>query len=408
MTASDKRLLISAPGKVILFGEHAVVHKKLAVAASLGLRTYLDVTENTSGECRLKLPDVQVDATWSLSQLDIAVERELLEQQHPSDMPDTLKQQLETLMGETTSVAQKQAVMAFLYLYILLKNDNKGSNFGLVIRARSTLPVGAGLGSSASFSTALATTLLMVFGHLPEAFATSEQKDPAWLETINRYAFKAEQVIHGNPSGVDNAVATFGGALSFRRGEGFSQLEGCKSLRLLLTNTKVPRSTSALVAGVGAKKTKYPAVVDPMLDAIDGISLRCVEVFKRLQTGEMDTHKVTAELEELVDINHCLLHGLGVSHPSLETVRSVTEAHGVKTKLTGAGGGGCAVSIIRDDISEETLNVVTKELQTHGYDCYQTSLGGVGASASILSDIQDEAWIESADRHTLEKLVARP
>lgn len=60
------------------------------------------------------------------------------------------------------------------------------------------------------------------------------------------------------------------------------------------------------------------------------------------------------------------------------------------------------------DISEETLNAVTKELQTHGYDCYQTSLGGVGASASILRDIQDEAWIESADRHTLEKLVAHP
>lgn len=311
-------------------------------------------------------------------------------------------------MGETTSVAQKQAVMAFLYLFILLKNNNKGDNFGLTIRARSTLPVGAGLGSSASFSTALATALLMVFGHLPESFATSEEKDNAWLEIINRYAFKAEQVIHGNPSGVDNAVATFGGALSFRRGEGFSQLEGCQSLRLLLTNTKVPRSTSALVAGVGAKKTKYPAVVDPMLDAIDGISLQCVQVFKQLQAGEMDTHQVTSELEELVDMNHCLLHGLGVSHPSLETVRSVTEAHGVKTKLTGAGGGGCAVSIIRDDISEETLDAVTKELQSHGYDCYQTSLGGVGASASILSNVQDEAWIESADRHTLEKLIAHP
>lgn len=74
-------------------------------------------------------------------------------------------------------------------------------------------------------------------------------------------------------------------------------MEGCQSLRLLLTNTKVPRSTSALVAGVGAKKTKYPAVVDPMLDAIDGISLQCVQVFKQLQAGEMDTHQVTSELE---------------------------------------------------------------------------------------------------------------
>ena len=74
---------------------------------------------------------------------------------------------------------------------------------------------------------------------------------------------------------------------------------------MLLTNTKVPRSTSALVAGVGAKKTKYPAVVDPMLDAIDGISLRCVQVFKCLQAGEMDTHQVTTELEVNKHLYHC-------------------------------------------------------------------------------------------------------
>ena len=57
-------------------------------------------------------------------------------------------------------------------------------------------------------------------------------------------------------------------------------MEGCQSLQLLLTNTKVPRSTNALVAGVGAKKEKYPNVINPILDSIDNISLRCCEAFK--------------------------------------------------------------------------------------------------------------------------------
>lgn len=47
-------------------------------------------------------------------------------------------------------------------------------------------------------------------------------------------------------------------------------------------------------------------------------------------------------------MNHCLLSAMGVSHPSLEQVRAITSKHGLKTKLTGAGGGGCAVTVIRD------------------------------------------------------------
>jgi mevalonate kinase len=80
---------------------------------------------------------------------------------------------------------------------------------GFKIGTRSFLPVGAGLGSSASYSVVLATALLIAFDYIPVDFASSTDK-AAHFETINRYAFKAEQVIHGNPSGVDNAVATFG------------------------------------------------------------------------------------------------------------------------------------------------------------------------------------------------------
>ena len=95
MTQGTKRVLVSAPGKVILFGEHAVVHQKvndiirnvkrnsltrwqLAVAASLGLRTYLHLEENDTGKCRLNLPDVNIDVTWPLSELSLPVDKEAL------------------------------------------------------------------------------------------------------------------------------------------------------------------------------------------------------------------------------------------------------------------------------------------------------------------------------------------
>ncbi|KAI9314187.1 ribosomal protein S5 domain 2-type protein [Dichotomocladium elegans] len=403
---SSKRLLISAPGKVILFGEHAVVHKKLAVAASLGLRTYLYLEQNESSLVRLKLPDVQIDTAWSFADLNIEVDRAALEHRHPSEMPAQLKAQFDAWIGTSAKTdAGRNAVFAFLYLFQILKKASRPS-LGFTISTRSTLPVGAGLGSSASFATAMAAALLILFGHVPQDFSRSSEKE-RWLDIINSHAFKAEQVIHGNPSGLDNAVATYGGAMSFRRGERFTRLEGLQSLRLLLTNTKVPRSTNLLVAGVGAKKEKYPTIIDPILDAIDNVSLRCVDAFQRFQTRTITADELTRELADLVDINHSLLHAIGVSHVSLETVRNVTSTHGIKTKLTGAGGGGCALSIIQDDVSADAIDAVSSELRLNGFDCYSTSLGGIGVSASVLTADENDSWIITADRQVLENLVLK-
>lgn len=145
--------------------------------------------------------------------------------------------------------------------------------------ARGTLPVGAGLGSSASFSTCAATALLLLHKRvaippLPAQTRDSSDTDPGHThvshegrkaltadlaEEVNRWAFVAEKVLHGNPSGVDNAVSVFGGALAytrpgFGRKGGMEPIHGFKSLRFLLTDTKVPRNTKQLVAGVSLKK----------------------------------------------------------------------------------------------------------------------------------------------------------
>ncbi|KAI8643591.1 ribosomal protein S5 domain 2-type protein [Parasitella parasitica] len=402
-TEQNERILISAPGKVILFGEHSVVHQKTAVAASLGLKSYLFLEKRKDDLIQLVLPDVNIERNWKLSDIPLRYEYPDSDTRHPNDMPTELKARLVELAGPTTKDSQIQALMAFLYLFVIMESKTEEPLMhGLTVCVRSFLPVSAGLGSSASYSVAIATALLLLNNKIPVNFNSRPDRE-LYLEKINAYAFKAEEVIHGNPSGVDNAIATFGGAKTFMRGQGFATLEGFKSLRLLLTNTKVPRSTSALVACVGEKRKKYPEVIEPMLDSMHGIAIRCRDAFKKLQNEELDTESLMDEIEDLVTLNHCLLDGLGVSHPSLEKVRAITAQSGLKTKLTGAGGGGCAVTFIRDNVNQELIDQVMFKLQSEGFDCYQTSVGGAGASAVLLNKDETDKWLLEASRDTLEQ-----
>lgn len=170
--------------------------------------------------------------------------------------------------------------------------------------ARSSLPVGAGLGSSAAYSACIATALLLLNRRVdlppyPEPSRSASDNDPGHThishqgrralppsvaEEINRWAFVSEKVLHGNPSGVDNSVAVFGGALAytkpgFGKKSGMDKIKGyvttvlvtmthyltevCrfKSLKFLLTDSKVSRDTKRLVAGVAQKKAEVCALV---------------------------------------------------------------------------------------------------------------------------------------------------
>jgi mevalonate kinase len=78
-------------------------------------------------------------------------------------------------------------------------------------------------------------------------------------QTLNTYAFLGEKILHGTPSGVDNACAVFGGGVAFRRAVsgrpgGMENITGFRELPLLITDTRVPRDTKSLVRGVGEMK----------------------------------------------------------------------------------------------------------------------------------------------------------
>ncbi|XP_032085636.1 mevalonate kinase isoform X2 [Thamnophis elegans] len=385
-------LVLSAPGKVILHGEHAVVHGKVALATALDLRTFLQMTPRQDGRISLQLPNLGSKLSWGAAELQpllAAFSAELPEGQPPSvEQVEKLKE----FAGDDNGhkAIQSVAAAAFLYLYL-----SAASKYGVLptvdILVWSELPTGAGLGSSAAYSVCLAGALLSGCGAV--RYPLQEGQEAArWtkeeLDVINRLAFRGEQVIHGNPSGVDNAVSTWGGALRYISGK-ISPLKSVPTLRILLTNTKVPRSTKILVAGVKAKLLKLPTIMEPILASIDAISRECEVILEAMTKDPSQEHY--SRLEDLVDINQHLLNGIGVGHAMLDRVCQVTSSHGLHSKLTGAGGGGCAITLIPPaGTAPSAVEDAIRDLTHCGFECWETVIGAPGISAHALPCLKAE------------------
>ncbi|PIA17704.1 mevalonate kinase [Coemansia reversa NRRL 1564] len=363
--------VVSAPGKIILFGEHAVVYGKTAIAGSVDMRAYALVTPRKDGKTRLFLPDINVDVYFDSTQLARLSPSSL---SHPCE----IETQLTGIVA--AEGPGRTAILTFAYMYgSLFERGNMG---GFTICVRSLLPVGSGLGSSAAFGVVLSTALLQLTGHLKQMGASAEDR-----KLINHWAYRGEQVAHGTPSGIDNAVATYGGFLAYTRGSESVSLHSTRALRVLITNTQVPKSTKALVASVRTLRERHPEVVDTILDSIHSISTAAGSLFQ--------SHKpCCSELQDIVRLNHGLLATLGVSHPSLERIREITEARGMASKLTGAGGGGCALTLIPIDVSGAAVDRVAQELGEVGFRCYQTVVGGAGVTITNHVDSEPiDKWI---------------
>ncbi|XP_029409881.1 mevalonate kinase isoform X3 [Nannospalax galili] len=292
-------LLVSAPGKVILHGEHAVVHGKVALAVALNLRTFLRLQPQTSGKVSLNLPNIGIKQTWEVARLQL-LDTSFLEQGDvTAPTPEHLEKLKEVAGLSVDGVDTKNlAVLAFLYLYLAICRKQRVLP-SLDIVVWSELPPGAGLGSSAAYSVCLAAALLTtceeINNPLKDGDGISRWPEEE-LKSINKWAFQGERVIHGNPSGVDNAISTWGGALRYQQGRMLS-LKRPPTLQILLTDTKVPRSTKALVAGVRNRLIRFPEIVAPLLTSIEAISLECERVL-----GEM---AAAPALEQYLVLEQC-------------------------------------------------------------------------------------------------------
>ena len=425
--------MTSAPGKVIVFGEHAVVHGKAAMAASISLRSYLLVTalSKTKRTISLRFPDIGLDHTWEIDALPWSIFSRPDKKKFYYDLVTTLDPDLvEAMQPHITTVSTKvsaevrkihqAAASAFLYLFLCLGSQ---SFPGCIYTLRSTLPIGAGLGSSASISVCLSAALLLQVRTLagPHPDQPREESE-LQIERINRWAFVGEMCIHGNPSGVDNTVAAGGKAVIFKRA-GFGKQPSVMPLRnfpelpLLLVNTKQARSTATEVAKVAALMKVQPIVTDLILEAMDKITQSALELIASPEFDERD-EKSIQKVGELFNFNHGLLVSLSVSHPRLERIRELVDIVGAGwTKLTGAGGGGCAITLLNPNSKKEARRELEERLDAEGYECFETLLGGDGVGVlwpAILKngteeeggeEIDQEKFLKAEGRDGVERLV---
>ncbi|KAK9239093.1 ribosomal protein S5 domain 2-type protein [Lipomyces kononenkoae] len=398
--------LVSAPGKVILFGEHAVVYGKPAIAAAVSLRTFLLTTRNAaefSDVVTLEFPDVDLQYSWKIQSLpwNAVPKRSIDTVRPPSELNTALMEALERGLVAHLSPLQRSAAVAFLYLYLCLCSADMP---GMTLSVRSTLPIGAGLGSSASVSVCLAAALCLLSGEVspPEKKGEGDgdfnAANYASIELIDAWAFLGERCIHGNPSGIDNAVASHGGAVMYQRmSKGNPNvreaMRNFPPLKLILIDSRQPRRTAVQVANVATLLQNYPLVTEPILNGIGALTSQAYKLLL-MPKGKCDD-AWEEQLRELVRVNHGLLVALGVSHPKLEAIRMAADELEIgETKLTGAGGGGCAITLVRRDVEESRIFELKQRLDGHGFEVYETSLGGFGVGCLFPTNSNAAEWEE--------------
>ncbi|KAJ7387069.1 hypothetical protein OS493_004033 [Desmophyllum pertusum] len=400
-----RSITVTAPGKIILHGEHAVVYGKKAVASAIGLRTTLKLESKNDDLVTLNLLNFKTTCKWNTDELQRDVKK-----LGGTDLSCC------TLEGrklfnkfvdhcEVTEVDKrliKAAISVFVFLAgRILEEFESLPSFS--VEVITSIPIGAGLGSSAAYCVCLCTALLAATGQIPlptvtsaspTALSASESErnvslSAQDLELICKWSLEAEKLVHGKPSGIDNSVCTYGGVLTFQDGI-IKHLIRIPQLQILVTHTKIPRSTKDLVSGLRERYNQLPTVYNPLFDAIGAIAEEsCVYLDKLYQTQaepentEQNFQEHYCILEKLIDLNQQLLVTLGVSHSSLDQLCCVTAKHSMHSKLTGAGGGGCAFTLVTPDTSEESVTEASRELSSLGFEVWDTCLGDHGVTLAF-------------------------
>jgi mevalonate kinase len=186
----------------------------------------------------------------------------------------------------------------------------------------SNIPIGCGMGSSAAYAVALSALKLKLDGK-------------KWdLQRINNEAYKMEKKQHGNPSGGDNTVVTYGGFLWYRKEiESFKIFSTVKITRKLpeffIIDTGRPKETTKeMIQFIGEKRTKNPRAVNNIFREIEEIT-RAFLKFLTIGGGD---------LSELIRENQTLLEKLGVVSNFTSSIAKEISKIGGAAKISGAGG----------------------------------------------------------------------
>ncbi|MDX2075069.1 MAG: mevalonate kinase [bacterium] len=286
----------SAPAKVILFGEHAAVYGKPAIAVPVSsLRASASVHPEIGGK------GLHIEALDLAQVLPVTVDSDLMD----NALIYTARQVLKTLNAHPPDAT---------------------------IRLSSQIPMASGLGSGAAVSTALARAVAGAIGK------------PLSDETLNTLIFEIEKLYHGTPSGIDNTVIVYERPVYFIKGMPIQSLNIGTPFRLVIGDTGEAGITRVAVGDVRTLYDANPRKIMPILDEIGNISVRAKTI---IENGDPD------DLGVLMTRNHELLRELTVSAPSLEKLITVAlNAGALGAKLSGGGRGGNIIALVYHNKAE--------------------------------------------------------
>ena len=294
----------SAPGKIILFGEHAVVYGRPALAVPVTqVHADVEITDSAAAGIWIQAPDIHLHA--ELNTL-------------PSDHP----------------------IAAVIHNLFFLARVSPFPSININIS--STIPVASGLGSGAAVTVALTRAVASYIKYS----MTDEQ--------VNAFAFEIEKLYHGTPSGIDNTVVTYARPVYFVKGQAIEAFKVRQPFTIVIGDTGISAPTRESVADVKklweADQTKWEKVFDD----VGEISFSARRV---IEEGWVKM------LGPLMDENHALLQEMTVSSPELDKlVSAARNAGALGAKLSGGGRGGNMIALVEPERAE----VVAKSLMAAG------------------------------------------
>jgi mevalonate kinase len=294
----------TAPGKIILCGEHSVVYGHPAIAVPVSdMRVRARVRSAGAGEgLRLRAPDIQE----TLRLQDAAADHPLGKAVH--------------LLLEHLDVPEPDAVLT----------------------VTSELPIAAGMGSGAAVATATIRALAAYY----------EADVPP--EAVSRMTFEVEKIHHGTPSGIDNTVIAWEKPVYFVKGKLPETFSIGAPFQLLIANSGIASSTREAITEVRRRVLTTPQYYN--------VVFTCIGAIAKAARAAVEQGALQA-LGTLLNENHELLNKIGVSLSELDAlVEAARQSGALGAKLTGAGLGGNVIALV----TQETIDAVERTLEKQG------------------------------------------
>lgn len=309
----------SAPGKAILFGEHAVVYGKPAIAMAINKRSCVEVLEGNTNNINVDIRDLGIKGCIDFDS------------------------------GAIISDSPKKGILKYILESIRKIHDGSGIEINIDVN----IPIGGGLGSSAAVTVA---TIAAV-----SAYNKIDLKE----EEIAKYAHEVELAVQKSASPLDTTISTYGGLIYLEaNAEDIVQLDINYDIPVVIGYTDTRGDTGKLVEAVKIRRDIYPEIINPVIDSIELITEEAKEAILKNDKKRIG---------ELMNINHGLLDALGVNTKELSSmVYTARNAGACGSKITGAGGGGSIIAYCPDGTGgvisaiDETENALKADISKEG------------------------------------------